>query len=51
MIDYQLLAITPIDGRYIKKLRDMKYIFSEYALIKYRLNIEIEYILFSSNSF
>ncbi|MEM3741738.1 MAG: lyase family protein [Nitrososphaerota archaeon] len=39
-----LEAITPIDGRYREKLSNLKDYFSEYALIKERVRIEIEYL-------
>ncbi len=39
-----LEAISPIDGRYQNKVSDLSSYFSEYALIKYRVKIEIEYL-------
>ncbi len=45
----ELLAISPIDGRYIKKTKELTDYFSEYALIKYRVDIEIRWLLFLSN--
>jgi adenylosuccinate lyase len=42
----QLTAISPIDGRYRKQLAHLGEYFSEYALIKYRVIVEIEYFLF-----
>ncbi len=44
-----LTAISPIDGRYRKQLSHLDEYFSEYALIKYRVLIEIEYFLFLSD--
>nr|HMU46071.1 adenylosuccinate lyase [Chitinophagaceae bacterium] len=41
-----LTAISPIDGRYRKQVQHLDEYFSEYALIKYRVRIEIEYLLF-----
>ncbi len=38
-----LTAISPIDGRYHKKTDALYPYFSEYALIKYRLKVEVEY--------
>jgi len=38
-----LHAISPVDGRYQYKTESLSEFFSEYALIKYRLFIEIEY--------
>jgi adenylosuccinate lyase len=40
-----LKAISPIDGRYADKTRVAADYFSEYALIKYRVYVEIEYIV------
>ena len=40
-----LTSITPIDGRYQNATNELKDYFSEYALIKYRLFIEIQYLL------
>ena len=40
-----LHAITPVDGRYASKTEALSQYFSEYALIKYRLRVEIEYFI------
>ena len=48
-MDSKLLAISPLDGRYHSKLEAMREIFSEYSLIKYRLDIEVDYFLFLCN--
>ncbi len=40
-----LNAISPIDGRYRNKVEDLAKYFSEEALIKYRVKIEIEYFI------
>lgn len=40
-----LTAISPIDGRYSKQTEDLKEYYSEYALIKYRVVVEIEYFI------
>lgn len=45
----QLTAISPIDGRYRKKVQHLDEYFSEYALIKYRVLVEIEYFFFLAN--
>ena len=45
-----LLAISPIDGRYRNKLKPLEYYFSEFALIKYRVEIEIKYLIFLTNT-
>ena len=41
-----LTAVTPIDGRYRKQVQHLDDFFSEYALIKYRVLVEIEYFFF-----
>ena len=41
-----LTAISPIDGRYRKQVEHLDDYFSEYALIKYRVLVEVEYLLF-----
>ena len=41
-----LSAISPIDGRYRKQVQHLNEYFSEYALMKYRVLVEIEYFLF-----
>ncbi len=40
-----LTAISPIDGRYRKKLEVLSNYFSEFALIKYRIFVEIQYFI------
>jgi len=40
-----LTAITPIDGRYRRTVADLAPYFSEYALIRYRVRVEIEYFI------
>ena len=40
-----LNAISPIDGRYRKKVENLAPFFSEEALIKYRVKVEIEYFI------
>ena len=42
----QLTAISPIDGRYREQLHYLDEYFSEYALIKYRVLVEVDYFLF-----
>jgi len=41
-----LSAISPIDGRYRNQTQSLAPYFSEFGLIKYRVQVEIEYILF-----
>lgn len=40
-----LIAINPLDGRYADKTSELSEFVSEYALIKYRVEIEIKYLL------
>ncbi len=40
-----LLAISPVDGRYSDKVDNLWKYFSEFALIKYRVFVEIEYFI------
>jgi len=40
-----LTAISPVDGRYRDKVAELGDYFSEYALIKYRVYVEIEYFI------
>jgi adenylosuccinate lyase len=41
----ELTAISPVDGRYRDKTAGLADYFSEYALIKYRTHVEIEYFI------
>ena len=41
-----LLNISPIDGRYHEKTKELSDYFSEYALIKYRIIIEIKWLIY-----
>jgi adenylosuccinate lyase len=43
-----LTAISPVDGRYRKQLEHLDNYFSEYALMKYRVLVEVEYFIFLS---
>lgn len=43
-----ILNITPIDGRYRNKTSILNHYFSELGFIKYRLTVEIKYLLFLS---
>ena len=40
-----LRSISPIDGRYSEKTKELAEYFSEFALIKYRVFVEIEYFI------
>ncbi|MDD2245547.1 MAG: adenylosuccinate lyase [Proteiniphilum sp.] len=41
----QLTAISPIDGRYWDKTKELGAFFSEYSLIRYRVKVEVEYFI------
>lgn len=41
----QLTAISPVDGRYHKQVTELSSYFSEYALIYYRVMVEVEYFI------
>ena len=45
MSNNALMAVSPIDGRYRRQVEDLSMYFSEYALIKYRVRVEIEYFI------
>jgi adenylosuccinate lyase len=40
-----LTAISPIDGRYASKTKDLSGFFSEFALIRYRVFVEVQYFV------
>jgi adenylosuccinate lyase len=40
-----LKALSPLDGRYSKSIENLSDYFSEHALIRYRIKIEIEYLI------
>ncbi|MBO5216681.1 MAG: adenylosuccinate lyase [Alistipes sp.] len=44
-MSHQLLSISPIDGRYNKVTSQLSDYFSEYALIRYRVLVEVEYFI------
>lgn len=44
-MEEQLRAISPVDGRYHKVTKNLGNYFSEFALIQYRVRIEIEYFI------
>jgi len=46
----ELTAISPIDGRYRSKVQPLSNYFSEFALIKYRIRVEIEYFIALANA-
>jgi adenylosuccinate lyase len=45
MIFSALTAISPVDGRYRDKVEALAFYFSEFALIRYRVKVEIEYFI------
>lgn len=45
MDNHSLLAVSPIDGRYARQTQGLGEFFSEYALIRYRVRVEIEYFI------
>ena len=50
MPDDKLLSITPIDGRYESQTKSLAAYFSEFALIKTRVEVEIEWLLLISKN-
>ena len=40
-----LTAVSPVDGRYRSKTEKLENYFSEYALIRYRVRVEVEYFI------
>nr|WP_252736223.1 adenylosuccinate lyase [Aestuariibacter sp. A3R04] len=40
----QLTAISPVDGRYASKSTELRSIFSEYGLLKYRVQVEVRWL-------
>ena len=47
MLKDELRSISPLDGRYSKRLQALEERFSEYALIKSRLKVEIESVSYT----
>jgi len=46
MENHSIYSISPIDGRYHTYTQSLKNYFSEFALFKYRLMIEVEYLIY-----
>jgi adenylosuccinate lyase len=44
-MENQLNAVSPIDGRYRKVTKKLSNYFSEFALIQYRVRVEVEYFI------
>ena len=42
---HSLLAVSPIDGRYAAKTASLRQYFSEFALIRNRVRVEVEYFI------
>lgn len=45
MQNFSLNAISPVDGRYARQTEELSGYFSEFALIRYRVRVEIEYFI------
>ena len=45
-----LLSVTPVDGRYESQTKSLANYFSEFGLIKTRVEIEIKWLLLISNN-
>ena len=45
MSESSLLALSPLDGRYAGKVDALRPLFSEYALIRPRVKVEVERLL------
>ena len=41
----ELTAISPVDGRYRRKSQPLARFFSEYAVMRYRVLVEVEYFI------
>ena len=50
MLKNTLNSISPLDGRYATKLEDLEQYFSEFALIKNRVLVEINWLIFMSQT-
>lgn len=46
-----LMALSPLDGRYQASLATLRSIFSEYGLIRFRVQVEIEWLKFLTGSY
>jgi adenylosuccinate lyase len=47
---YRLAALSPLDGRYRSDVADLASYFSEAALFRYRVRVEVEYLIFLSRA-
>jgi adenylosuccinate lyase len=50
MLLNELSAVSPIDGRYRSKVQNLAPYFSEFGLIKYRVQVEVEYLIYLNAS-
>lgn len=41
MESFSSMNLSPLDGRYVQKVKDLRPIFSEYGLIRYRVIVEV----------
>ena len=44
MTNFALTAISPIDGRYADKVGELRPVFSEYGLIRFRVLVEVRWL-------
>lgn len=49
-MENSLLAVSPLDGRYSSKVENLSQYFSEAALMRYRILVEIEWFIFLFNT-
>ncbi|XP_020275722.1 uncharacterized protein LOC109850183 isoform X2 [Asparagus officinalis] len=42
---FSIMALSPLDGRYLQKVKDLHPFFSEYGLIRYRVMVEVKWLL------
>lgn len=50
LLDDSLQALSPVDGRYRRSTTVLRPFFSEEALIKYRVRVEVEYLIFLTDT-
>src|SRR4029453_4614602 len=46
LVDYPLTTLSPLDGRYRPDVAALEAYFSEAALFRYRVRVEVEYLIF-----
>ncbi|PSN84416.1 hypothetical protein B9Q01_00705 [Candidatus Marsarchaeota G1 archaeon OSP_D] len=47
-MEHDLVSISPINGRYRREVQELSDYFSEFALMRERVFVEIEYLIFLS---